>query len=77
MLESIVSRLDGNESWRQRSAQGRLHLVHMLVANAPSHRFHRSSLQLREVEIEQGRFYMKLNSKGPIAQQEIEGHLVE
>lgn len=49
----------------------------MLVANTPSHRLHHSPLQLREVEIEQGRFYVKLNSKGPIAQQEIEGHLME
>jgi len=65
------------ESWRQRLAHGRLHLVHMLVANRPSRRLHRSPLQLREVEIEQGHFYVKLNSKRPIAQQEIEGHLME
>src|ERR1700757_509172 len=55
----------------------RLHLVQMLIANAPSHRLHGPPIQLREVDVEQGGFHVELNSKRPITQQEIKGYLME
>ena len=55
----------------------RFHLVEMLIADSLSHRLYHSPLQFREVEIEQRGFHMELNSKWPIAQQEIKGHFME
>ena len=53
------------------------HLVQMLIAHAPPHRLHRSAVQLGEVDIEERRLHVELNSKRPVAQQEVKGQFVE
>src|SRR6266496_3863317 len=52
----------------------RFHLVQMLIADSPLHWLQRAFIQLREVNVEQRSLYVELNSKWPIAEQEIEGH---
>ena len=48
----------------------------MLIAHAPSHRLHRSAVQLGEVDIEDGRDHVELDSKGPVAHQEVKGRFM-
>ena len=110
VLEAVVSRLDGEEPWRQRPAHRvgrtligaaaaigagvevehvlpgevferlyaeRFHLIQLLVADAPSHRLHGSPVQLREVDVEQRRLDVELNSKRPVAQQKEKGQYIQ
>ena len=53
------------------------HLIQMLIADAPSHRLQSSAVQLCEVNIEEGGFHVELDSKGPVAEQEVEGQLMD
>src|SRR5271157_3050412 len=109
MLEGVISRLDGEEPWREWPSDGvgraivgaapaigagieiqhmlpgevlerlyaeRFHLIEMLVAHAPADGLDRSLIQLGKVHVEQRRFHVELNSKWPIAQQEVKGQNV-
>ena len=55
----------------------RFHLIQMFIADAPAHRFQNFPVQLCEVNIEEGRFHVELDSKGAVAQQEEEGQIVQ
>src|SRR5208282_476037 len=53
------------------------HLIQLLIADTPADGFDRSFVQLREVNVEQRRFHMELNSEGPIAQQEVKSENIQ
>ena len=53
------------------------HLIQVLVAHTPSHRFQSPAVQLCEENAEQRRFHVELDPEWPVAQQEEEGQVME
>ena len=64
------------EIFERLHAEG-FHLIELLVADAPSHWLESSAVQLREVNVEERGFHVELNSKRPVAEQEVKGQLMQ